>query len=66
MLPEDPDELFIDNDGETWNRIIINDIQGNNIAVVRTLTDSFREQLEDTYGSLRITYSGGSLDGVTL
>jgi photosystem II stability/assembly factor-like uncharacterized protein len=66
MLPEDPDELFIDDGGETWNRIIINDANGNHIATVRTLNDTFREQLEGKYGYLIITYSGGSLHGVTI
>lgn len=66
MLPEDPDELFVDISGDTWNRIIIQDMAGNEIARMRQLSDSFREELEERYGSLKITYSGGSLDGVTL
>lgn len=66
MLPEDEEELFVDWQGSTWNRIVVfHTVTGDELLRLRTPpNDEFKEFIIEAYGGkVRFQYVGGSMDG---
>lgn len=67
MLPEDDEELFTNDDGETWNRILVIDYKTRNeLMRLRSLDHEFKEYLISVLGEVFFQYHGGNMDGVVL
>lgn len=65
MLPNDPEELFVNAEGDTWHRILVIDYRSQKeLMRLRALDDKFKEHLISTIGrDVVFQYVGGNMDG---